>query len=92
MALFCRFWKNCCLAFVNQCLDKSLTFQAIPYLLAVHQSTEAIGKLCEANYYREAWCIAKTYKQPEDMIFDKIITDWLKYLEQKGDLEGAALM
>lgn len=77
---------------MNQCFDEGLTFQAIPYLLSVHQSNEAIAKLCEASYYREAWCIAKTYKEPEDNIFEKIVMDWLKHLEQTGNLEGAALM
>lgn len=80
------------MAFANQCFDNGLTFQAIPYLMSVHQSRVAIEKLCEAQYYREAWCTAKIYKEPEDGIFEKIIGNWLKHLEQTGNLEGAALM
>lgn len=87
-----RFWKNCCLAYVNQSIEQGLTLQAIPYLLAIHQTAEAIDKLCESHFYREAWCIAKMYKEPEDSVFEMIVNKWINYLEETGNLEGAALM
>lgn len=65
---------------------------AIPHLLATRQTNESIEKLCDAHYYREAFCIAKMYKEPEDEIFETIATRWIKNLEYIGNLEAAALM
>lgn len=66
--------------------------QAVPHLLAIQQVSEAIEKLCDAHFYREAWCIAKLHKESEDKIFEVISTKWIEDLELKGNLEGAALM
>lgn len=87
-----RFWKNCSLAYANQCIEQGFVLLAIPHLLAAQQTNEAIEKLCDAHFYREAWCIAKMSKEPEDKIFETIATKWIKYLEQMGNLEAAALM
>lgn len=80
------------MAYANQCIDQGLVLQAIPHLLAVQQANEAIDKLCDAHFYREALCIAKMYKEPEEDVFESIATKWVKHLEQMGNLEGAALM
>lgn len=88
-----RFWRNCCLAFSRQCFADGHVLQAIPYLLAVHQVTEVIDKLCEAHFYREAYAIAKLHKEPEEKaIFDLIARKWIEHLENVGGYEGAALM
>lgn len=87
-----RFWKKCCEAFVEQCLQKNLILQAVPYLLAIHQSNEAIEHLCEQHFYREAWCVAISMKVSEDPIFASIATRWVQYLDDTGNLEAAALM
>lgn len=87
-----RFWKNCCAAFANQCIEQGVILNAIPYLLAIQQINEAIEKLCDTHFYREAWCIAKMHKEPEDKIFETITDKWTKHVEQIGNLEGAALM
>lgn len=65
----------------------------MPYLLAVHQTTELIDQLCEGHFYREAWIVAKLYKEAEEKkVFDVIATKWIKHLEQMGSLDSAALM
>lgn len=87
-----RFWKNCCLAYANQCIEQGIVLNAIPYLLVIQQINEAIEKLCDTHFYREAWCIAKMHKEPEDKIFETIVDKWVKHVEQMGNLEGAALM
>lgn len=87
-----RFWKNCSLAFANQCIEQGVVLLAIPHLLATQQTNESIEKLCDAHYYREAFCIAKMYKEPEDKVFETIATKWIKNLEHIGNLEAAALM
>lgn len=87
-----RFWKNCSLAYANQCIEQGLVLQAIPHLLATQQTNEAIEKLYDAHFYREAWCIAKMFKESEDKIFETIVTKWIAHLEYLGNLEGAALM
>lgn len=88
----CRFWKNSCFAFAMQCIDKGSILQAVPYLLSIHRVSDAIERLCQNSLHREAWCIAKMSKESEDPIFEKILTDWIQYLEETGNLEGAALM
>lgn len=88
-----RFWRNCCLAFARQCFTDGHVLLAIPYLLAVHQVTEVIDKLCEAHFYREAYAVAKLHKEPEEVaVFDAISTKWFKQLEIVGGYEGAALV
>lgn len=87
-----RFWKNCCSAYANQCIEQGIVLNAIPYLLVIQQINEAIEKLCDTHFYREAWCIAKMHKEPEDKIFETITDKWIKHVEQIGNLEGAALM
>ncbi|XP_031640462.1 protein rigor mortis [Contarinia nasturtii] len=87
-----EFWKNCSLAYANQCVEQGFTLQAIPHLLAIQQVNEAIEKLCDAHFYREAWCIAKMNKESEDKILDTITTKWIQHMEQLGNLEGAALI
>lgn len=88
-----RFWRNCCKAFAFQCIEKHLTLLAIPYLLAINDVTQTINILCEMHYYREAWVVAKLYREPEDeKIYEKVSTEWIHYLESQGNLEGAALM
>lgn len=91
-ANFNRFWKNCSLAYANQCIEQGHVLQAIPHLLATQHTNDAIEKLCDAHFYREALSIAKMYKEPEENIFDSIATKWVKHLEQMGNLESAALM
>lgn len=80
------------MAYANQCIDQGVTLKAIPYLLVIQQTNEAIEKLCDAHFHREAWCIAKMYKEPEETIFETIADKWIKHIEQMGNLEGAALM
>lgn len=78
---------------MNQCIEQGTILQAIPYLMAVHQVTDAIEKLCDGHFYREAFCIAKMYKEAEDTnVFETIVTKWIKHLEQMGNLDGAAFM
>lgn len=89
---FTRFWKNCSLAYANQCIEQGFILQAIPHLLATQQINKAIEKLCDTNFHREAWCIAKVSKESEDKIFEIIVSKWIGYLEQLGNLEGASLM
>lgn len=63
------------------------------YLLAIHDINETISMLCETHYYREAWIVAKLYREPEDIkTFDSISLKWISHLETQGNLEGAALM
>lgn len=64
----------------------------MPYLLAIHQTAEAIEILCEKNFYREAWAVAKMRKDPDDkQIFDVIAEKWINYLVFHGNLEGGAV-
>lgn len=67
--------------------------QGLPYLLAIHQTTEIIENLCETHYYREAWVIAKMYRDADDKaVFESIATKWINHLEQMGSLDSAAMM
>lgn len=67
--------------------------QGLPYLLAIHQTTEIIERLCEAHFYREAWVVAKMYRDAADKaVFESIATKWTKHLEQLGSLDSAAMM
>lgn len=75
-----------------QCIEEGSILQAVPHLLATHRSNDAIDRLCETHLYREAWCIAKMTKEAEDPTFEKIASNWFKYLEETGNMEGAALM
>lgn len=62
-------------------------------MLAIHRTTEIIQQLCETHFYREAWIVAKMYKEAEDKeVFQTIAALWIKHLEQTGNLEGAAMM
>lgn len=56
------------------------------------QVNEAIQHLSTANYYREAWIIAKLHKESEDQIFAEIAKSWVTFLEDHGNLDGAALV
>lgn len=88
-----RFWRSCCTAYANQCFEEGLVLQGLPYLLAIHQSTEIIERLCEAHFYREAWVVAKMYKEADEKtVFESIATKWIKHLEQMGSLDSAAMM
>lgn len=88
-----RFWRKCCTAYASQCFEQGLVLQGMPYLLAIHQTTELIERLCEKHFYREAWVVAKMYKDAEDkVVFETIAAMWIKHLEQTGSLECAALM
>lgn len=88
-----RFWRNCCIAYASQCFEEGLALQGLPYLLAIHQTTEIIDRLCEAHFYREAWVVAKMYEDTErKTVFDSIATQWIKHLEQLGSLDSAAMM
>lgn len=61
--------------------------------MAIHQINDAIEKLCDEHFYREALCIAKLYKEAEDTkAFETITNKWIKHLEQTGNLEGAAFV
>lgn len=63
------------------------------YLLAIHDIDETIKVLCETHYYREAWIVAKLYREPEEeKTFQEISSKWIDHLEVQGHLEGAALM
>lgn len=65
----------------------------MPFVLAIHQTTEIIHRLCETNFYREAWIVAKMYKEAEDKeVFNTIASKWIDHLEQMGSLESAAMM
>lgn len=66
--------------------------QAVPHLLAVKNYDLAIDKLCTKSFYREAWCIAKMFKEPGDEVFKIIAIKWAKELESTGCFEAAALM
>lgn len=56
------------------------------------QINDAIKQLTNANYYREAWIVAKVYKEAEDQIFTDIANSWATFLEDHGNLDGAALV
>lgn len=87
-----RFWKKCCSAFAYQNIEKGFVLEAIPYLLAIHETREAIDILCEKNFYREAWVVAKMKKDPDDkLLFDGIAEKWINYLVSHGNLEGGAM-
>lgn len=65
----------------------------MPYLLSIHHITDTIEKLCDSHFYREAWIVAKMYKEPEEKnTFDAIVTKWIAYVTHVGNFEGAALM
>lgn len=86
------FWRKCCLAYAFQILDKGTILEAIPYLLAIYQIGDAIDILCEHDYYREAWFIAKMHRYAGDeATFKTIATKWINHLEYLGNFEGAAL-
>lgn len=81
------------MAYAAQCVDEGCILKAIPYMLGLHQINEAIEKLSEAHYYREALAIAKMYKQPEETyVFNRIVSKWIEYLDSTGNFEAAALM
>lgn len=87
-----RFWVECTEEYANQCFEKGLIMQAIPHLLAIKKYDDAIDKLSIKHFYREAWCIAKMFKEPNDKVFEIITNKWVNELESKGNLEAAALM
>ncbi|XP_037035514.1 protein rigor mortis [Bradysia coprophila] len=86
------FWKKCCKALADQYVEKSCILLAIPYLLAIHEINDAIKRLIEGNYYREAWIVAKVHKESEDQQFFDIASAWATFLEEHGNLDGAALV
>lgn len=86
------FWKQCCSAYAKQNIDLGCPLMAIPYLLASQEINQAITTLCDSDYYREAWIIAKLNKEPEDVIFTTISDKWISGLESVGQLDGAALI
>lgn len=56
------------------------------------QINEAIKQLTNGHYYREAWIVAKVHKESEDQIFSDIAKSWAAFLEDHGNLDGAALV
>lgn len=88
----CRFWRKCSLAYAFQTIEKGNVLDAVPHLLAIYQITEAIDALCQNDYYREAWLLAKMQCDHDDRaVFERIATQWLDFLEYSGNFEGAAL-
>lgn len=75
-----------------QMIERESVLRAIPFLLSSHDVNDAIDSLLAGDYYREAWIVAKLHKEEEDVIFEKISTNWMEFLEKNGNLEGAALM
>lgn len=66
--------------------------KALPYLLVTDEVDEAIKILCENEYFREAWIVAKMRKDESSTIFEQIFEKWAKYYNYTGFYEaGAAL-
>lgn len=90
--LFSSFWRKCCLAYAFQTIEKGHVLEAVPYLLAIYQIKEAIDALCQKDYYREAWVIAKMKCDSDHVsVFQSIAAKWIGHLEYSGNYEGAAL-
>lgn len=56
------------------------------------QINDAIKRLIEGNYHREAWIVAKVHKESEDQLISDIANSWATFLEEHGNLDGAALV
>jgi hypothetical protein len=91
--IFFSIWRKCCLAFGQQCIDNDDDpIKALSYFLAVNDTNSCIKHLCDRNYYREAWCVAKMRKDDEDPVFEDILEKWLKYYDSNGNYESAAAL
>lgn len=92
MYLFLRFWKECCEQYVKQMLDNGCPLMALPYLNPGQNITQAIDVLCNKEYYREAWIVARLNLEKNDPTFVDILEKWISYMETNGNLDGAAMM
>lgn len=58
----------------------------------MNEVNSSIFTLCDGNFYREAWIIAKMRKLDGDTIFNEILSKWLNFLTQSGSFESIAAL
>lgn len=87
-----NFWKLCVEAYSMQLIEEGQPLKAVLYLLGIHKVEDSLQILCEKNYYREAWILAKMKRSPGDAIFKELSAKWIHNLDICGDYESAAIV
>ncbi|XP_043665145.1 gem-associated protein 5-like isoform X2 [Vespula pensylvanica] len=83
-------WHEMCEAYPNQLILESNPTKAVSYLLCIHKIYEAIDVFQNVRMFKEAYCLAKSKLDSNDIMIKTILQNWANYEFEKGHFEAAA--
>ncbi|KAK0182917.1 hypothetical protein PV327_001002 [Microctonus hyperodae] len=89
-SLSVKMWQTMCETYATQLIQESNPTKAVCYLLSVHKIHRAIEVLIESKMFREAFVLAKCKLEPDDIILNNILNEWMNFSSKSGLLEEAA--
>ncbi|KAL2748138.1 gem-associated protein 5 isoform X1 [Vespula maculifrons] len=89
-SLSMKTWREMCEAYANQLILESNPTKAVSYLLCIHKIYEAIDVFQNVRMFKEAYCLAKSKLDSNDIMIKTILQNWANYEFEKGHFEAAA--